>query len=112
MNSGIRLRQFIQKHITASDAYIEAAAWAKFAGNHSILEINELIQQAKGVKPIVHPEIKEGEVFLINAKKGEDWSSSVPFFVKKTRRGTVAFKTNSFEVIEGYFPIFAVLKNT
>lgn len=42
-----RLESLIKSHIGASDAYIEAVAWAIFSGSHSIVEISNEITRIK-----------------------------------------------------------------
>lgn len=58
-----------------------------------------------------HPEQKENEVFLINAKVGEDWHTNTPKWIESVRYGTNAYYTNTTLVVEGYRPVFAILKN-
>lgn len=56
-----------------------------------------------------HPELKEGEELIINIKEGEDWSSLSEHF-ETLRVGEVAYKTHSFDVAEGYKPLFGTRK--
>jgi hypothetical protein len=67
--------------------------------------IKELNEQYK------HPELQEGEVFLINAKDGEDWSNFGKGYIDSLRLGDVAYQTHSFTVVPGYKPLFGKLKN-
>jgi hypothetical protein len=67
--------------------------------------IKELNEQYK------HPELREGEVFLINAKDGEDWSNFGKGYIEYLRLGEVAYQTHSFTIVPGYKPLFGKLKN-
>jgi hypothetical protein len=58
-----------------------------------------------------HPEQKENEVFLINAKVNEDWHTNAPKWIESIRYGINAYYHNTNLVVEGYRPVFAVLKN-
>lgn len=62
-------------------------------------------------KRIRHPEQKENEIFLINAKDNEDFESNLPDWILSTRRGNIAYKTNSYKIVKDMKPIFAVLKD-
>lgn len=53
-----------------------------------------------------HPEMKDGERFLINSKDGEDWDH--PSW-DTIRYGEVAYDNNG-NVIEGRRPVFVTIK--
>lgn len=57
-----------------------------------------------------HPELEEGEIFLVNIKPEEKdrWKIAD---AEKARIGKVAY-TNTGEVVDGYFPLFATPKKT
>jgi len=55
-----------------------------------------------------HPELKEGEILLINVKDNEQWGT--PLFCSSTRRGEVAYTTGGKEVVPSMKPLFATLK--
>lgn len=55
----------------------------------------------------IHPEIKEGEIFLLNVKDAEVWNGHSA--CESVRRGTVAYSTTG-EIVEGYKPLFGILK--
>lgn len=57
-----------------------------------------------------HPEQKENEIFLINAKVGEDWHTNTPSWVQSVRYGINAYYLGTNLVVEGYRPVFAVKK--
>lgn len=58
--------------------------------------------------PFLHPEIKEGEVFLLNVKANENFS--IPNFCSSIRYGSVAYTTDGENVVEGMKPLFGILK--
>jgi hypothetical protein len=55
-----------------------------------------------------HPELKEGEVFLINVKDGEaeDWKKSLSKQCKSLRLGNIAYVTDGSEIVTDYKPLF------
>lgn len=55
-----------------------------------------------------HPEIKEGEVLLINVLKDEVWDA--PPFCVSVRRGNVAYTTNGKRIVQNMQPLFGLLK--
>jgi hypothetical protein len=57
-----------------------------------------------------HPELKEGEEFLVNVKEGEDWEKNLSKHFKSLRRGTVAYVTNGSEIVPDYKPLFGIPK--
>jgi hypothetical protein len=57
-----------------------------------------------------HPELKEGEEFLLNVKEGEDWENGLQKHFKTLRRGTVAYVTNGSEIVPDYKPLFGIPK--
>ena len=57
-----------------------------------------------------HPELKEGEEFLINVKDDEDWESKLSKHYKSLRRGTIAYVTNGSEIVPDYKPLFGIPK--
>jgi hypothetical protein len=57
-----------------------------------------------------HPELKEGEVFLLNVKEGEDWEKGLSMHFKTLRRGTIAYVTNGSEIVTGMKPLFGIPK--
>ena len=57
-----------------------------------------------------HPELKDGEVLLLNVYEHEDWESNIPEWIESVRRGNVAYKTNSTEIVPNMKPLFAKLK--
>ena len=56
-----------------------------------------------------HPELKKGEIFLINVEKKERWG--VPPFCSSTRRGKVAYNTRG-EVVSDMKPLFGKVKKS
>lgn len=57
-----------------------------------------------------HPELLEGEVFLLNVIESELWlKDKLPHWVDAVRKGEKAYDNNG-ELIEGYYPLFAKLK--
>jgi len=61
-------------------------------------------------KDWTHPEIKEGEIILINVKENERWG--VPSFCSSTRRGKVAYTTNGVRIVEDMKPLFGKVKKS
>ena len=61
-------------------------------------------------KPWVHPELKRGEVLLINVRHSEDWENNLPDFIVSVRRGNVAYTTGGKVVVPNMKPLFGVLK--
>ena len=57
-----------------------------------------------------HPELKEGEEFLLNVKDGEDWENGLQKHFKTLRRGNVAYVTNGSEIVPDYKPLFGIPK--
>ena len=57
-----------------------------------------------------HPELKEGEQFLVNVKEGEDWESGLKKHFKSLRRGEIAYVTNGSEIVPDYKPLFGIPK--
>lgn len=57
-----------------------------------------------------HPELKEGEIFLINVKDGEGWEESLSMHFKSLRRGEIAYVTNGSEIVPDYKPLFGIPK--
>jgi hypothetical protein len=57
-----------------------------------------------------HPELKEGEQFLVNVIEGEDWEKNLSKHFKSLRRGTVAYVTNGSEIVPDYKPLFGIPK--
>lgn len=56
---------------------------------------------------LIHPEIQDGEIFLLNVKDSEIWNGHSA--CESVRRGTVAYSTTG-EIVEGYKPLFGTLK--
>jgi len=56
----------------------------------------------------VHPELKDGEVLLLNVKDSEDWGC--PPFCHSVRRGEVAYTTGGKEIVKEMKPLFGLLK--
>ncbi len=57
-----------------------------------------------------HPELLEGEVFLLNVIESELWlKDKLPHWVDDVRKGEKAYDNNG-ELVEGYYPLFAKLK--
>ena len=57
-----------------------------------------------------HPELKEGEQFLVNVKEGEDWEKNLSKHFKSLRRGNIAYVTNGSEIVPDYKPLFGIPK--
>src|ERR1035437_1526919 len=57
-----------------------------------------------------HPELKEGEEFLVNVKKGEDWENGLSKHFKSLRRGNIAYVTNGSEIVTDRKPLFGIPK--
>lgn len=57
-----------------------------------------------------HPELKNGEILLINVKNGERFSK--PSFVKSLRIGKVAYTTEGLDVVPEMKPLFGLLKKS
>ena len=57
-----------------------------------------------------HPELKEGEEFLINVRDNEDWETNLKKHYKSLRRGTVAYVTNGSEIVPDMKPLFGLIK--
>lgn len=57
-----------------------------------------------------HPELEEGEIFVINLRPEEKGRWKITDAVK-TRIGKVAYN-NKGEVVEGFLPLFATPKKT
>lgn len=55
-----------------------------------------------------HPEIKEGEVLLINVLENEVWEA--PPFCVSVRRGNVAYTSNGKRIVQNMQPLFGLLK--
>lgn len=55
-----------------------------------------------------HPEQQEGEIFIINAKDGENWSK-YPDWIESLRLGEVAYSTDG-KIVPGHKPLFGKLK--
>ncbi len=61
----------------------------------------------------VHPELKEGEVFLINATQKElenGWWGKEPDFIESLRIGNIAYTTGGTETVPEMKPLFGKLK--
>lgn len=58
----------------------------------------------------VHPEIKEGEIFIINVRDSEKFFSTPPEFCEYVRRGNVAYATGGKEIVNDMKPLFGKLK--
>lgn len=60
-----------------------------------------------------HPELKKEEILLINITEGEikagRWTTP-PSFISELRIGEVAYTTGGVEIVQGYKPLFGVLK--
>ena len=58
----------------------------------------------------VHPEQKENEILLINAKENEDWENKLLRWVASIRRGNVAYTTGGKEIVPDMKPLFVILE--
>jgi hypothetical protein len=56
----------------------------------------------------VHPELKAGEILLLNVKDNENFG--VPPFCESVRRGEVAYITGGGEIVPNMKPLFGMLK--
>jgi hypothetical protein len=56
-----------------------------------------------------HPELKEGEEFLVNVRDDEKWETLKKYF-KSLRYGTVAYVTNGSEIVTDRKPLFGIPK--
>jgi hypothetical protein len=84
---------------------------------HTDLNWNEAMerfekQKAELAEKYKHPELKDDEILLINIKPGEEaqFTTNIPDFIESVRIGEVAYKTHSWDVSEGYKPLFGKLK--
>jgi hypothetical protein len=86
---------------------------AKFSGEeYDVDPFNQKNAMLFSFPEYVHPEQKDGEVFLINIKPEEEsqFTTNIPDFIESVRVGDVAYKTHSWDVSEGYKPLFGKLK--
>ena len=62
-----------------------------------------------------HPEQKQEETFLLNITESEikagSWATP-PSFISELRIGEVAYTTGGVETVQGYKPLFGVLKKS